>query len=194
MKSKMSFGIVILLALGTFFTPICIANNVYAAGPDKNRGPTPVIIENDPANPVPVSTESYPRVPFQKAMRLQFPDKEGDVWGSFLVPAGKRLVIETVSLRGAVPLKGDQQIIQWGIQTISGNEIMTHGLSVSPTATLPGTINARWYSCSNQTRLYANPGTEVKGWLARYPTDGEPGFFMFISGYLVSLHSPSLAP
>jgi hypothetical protein len=150
-----------------------------------------VTIQNGPDRPVPVTVDPYPRRPFQQAIRLQFPDDTQRVSGSFSVPSGMRLVIETVSIVGGLP--ADQQFTEWSISVAVG-AICTHGLSLPPTATVVPDFNAKLYSSSNLVRLYADPDTEVSMHLSRYPTSGTPGFFGFVSGYLVPVGSPSLGP
>jgi len=150
-----------------------------------------VTIQNGPSEPIPVTVDPYPRTPFQIAISLQFPENAQQVSGSFSVPSGMRLVVETVSIRGG--LAADQQLTQWSISVAAG-AVCTHALSLPPTAAVLADLNVKLYSSNNLVRLYADPGTQVSMQISRYPAIGNPGFFGFVSGYLVPVGSPSLAP
>lgn len=149
-----------------------------------------VTIQNAPDQPIPVSVDPYPRTPFQIAIRMQFPTNGYDVSGSFSVPSGMRLVIETVSIRGG--LAASEQLTHWGI-TVAAGAACTHALNMPSSMTLPD-LNTRMYSSNDLVRLYADPGTQVSMQLSRFPAVGSPGFFGFVSGYLVPIGSASLAP
>jgi hypothetical protein len=101
-----------------------------------------------------------------------------------IVPAGKRLVIEFISATGQVP--AGQHVVAWQINTIAppfGGAV--HDLLVHEQ---PAFVNGdALFRASQQVRLYANPGSEVRALLTRDDSVGQGQFTVTISGYLVDV-------
>ncbi|TRX73722.1 hypothetical protein [Pseudomonas mangiferae] len=139
----------------------------------------------------------FPREPFQYRAFAQY---EGGSLGtdvSFEVPGDKRLVIETVSIRLETP--HDQQATSVSVRTDVNGVTAWHEIPFSKSATFTTafrtTINL--YTGASPVRLYADPGSTVYVLTQRdvstCPSDCGASS-VFLSGYLVSAFSPSLAP
>jgi hypothetical protein len=100
------------------------------------------------------------------------------------VPIGKRLVLEYVSVRGAV-LTG-QKMLAPGITLTTGGSVVSHYLT---TSAFQGVLTGRdVYVSSQEVRLYADQGTEVSGFAYRdSPTGNGANVTFTISGYLVDM-------
>jgi len=100
------------------------------------------------------------------------------------VPIGKRLVIEYVSVKGAV-LTG-QKMLAPGITLTTGGVVVSHYLT---TSAFQGVLTGRdIYVSSQEVRLFADQGTEVFGFAFRDSSTGNGGNVTFtISGYLVDM-------
>lgn len=151
-----------------------------------------VIVVNTAVQPVPTSEQGtvsikdvdHPaRQPFAGLKIVSLTDGEQQDFTEFdPVPAGKRLVIETVTLR-AVAVAG--QI--WDVTIfVTSNGLMTgHTLALSTFQTL-GDIDIR--TATLAVRLYADPGTQVKVQaLRQYGTVGLAGVAVSLSGHHVDV-------
>jgi hypothetical protein len=127
---------------------------------------------------VPVTVDN--REPFQIDLPYT-PFSGGGVALSFVVPEGKRLVIEYVS--GDALLSADAGIVSaFSITTYSYGGYVPHGLNyVDRGPTGPW---ASRYDAAQMTRLYADPQTDVRiGVVTSLGGDGQ--FAARVSGYLV---------
>jgi hypothetical protein len=147
--------------------------------PNVNVVNTPTVqVGNTPDAPVSARDVDNPaRQPFHKSINIGFPS-------AFVVPNGKRLVIEFFSARVSFP--AECRLSDLSITTTTEGEGALHFF-------LPTTIDpvllARAMVVSQETRIYADPGTEVKfggdtacflgGTLDQFIATGT------ISGYLV---------
>jgi hypothetical protein len=113
------------------------------------------------------------RQPFQKALF------GGD---SFVAPAGKRLVIEYVSVRGSGAANDGNGFMQADISTTTNGEFASHRIPL----TQDRVQDTHFYEGAESTRIYADPGTPVQFSVAFQSTTG-----LFsratVSGYLVDL-------
>ena len=121
------------------------------------------------------------RQPFQRTALITFPAGQGTATHEFDVPATSRLVIEYVSAR----LDTADSILHWfSVRTSAGSSTGTHFFGPIPTSGLPGR-----YTVSQQTRVYAHPGSTVTieaRRLFNFAT-GESSGNVAISGYLVDM-------
>ena len=101
--------------------------------------------------------------------------------GSVLVPAGKHLVVETISVQVDVTPPGSK-IEAFVGYTCAGNSV-TLFVPLSYAYTEPST-NYDFYVALQAVRMYADPGTSLT--LTTYSPSGSSGtLFLTVSGYLV---------
>jgi hypothetical protein len=164
----------LIVLLAVFVT--CIAGIAYADDLGKGKRP-----------------EVFPREPFQFTARADFLDGSLGTDVPFDVPSDKRLVIENVSATLETPI--NQEITATQVRTILKGVIAWHSVFVPKTATFEDKINI--YSGGQQVRVYADPGTTVHILVNKnasscpFPCGTT---LVFISGYLLPVESPSLAP
>ena len=150
----MSIAAAVLIGGMTLILPAVFSLNVVAAPPPPQN--TPVTVTNTPANPVPTKDVDTPaKQPFQEevvATLASGPD--GAVITT--VPAGKRLVIETITSNSRIDISGVAVSPQL-LLTVN-NRTVTHiiGLnSIGQNATIS------FWTATHGVRLYADPSTEV---------------------------------
>lgn len=169
-----------LLCIVTVTTPrVSYGSGGAAPGPEK-----PVVVVNTAAEPVPARDVDNPaREPFQRFLVGQVDDGEINAGDSvsFSVPAGKRLVIEYVSLLGVVPAG---QKLRVKIDAFAGGP-GSHQLTLSNEGSFQAGRDD--YKASHLTRIYADPGTDVFLRVARNSTSGVAGINASVSGYLVDV-------
>src|SRR5258705_4017509 len=146
-------------------------------------------VKIDSASPLPMrDVENPARQPFQADVPSagEFPD------GMFVtlpmittIPAGKRLVIEQVSVLGAM-IKG-QRMVTTGLHINNGGNNVQHFLAITPQGS--GGCCRDVFVASQQVRLYADPGTIVYGFASRDVNTGfaNAAVSFSISGYLVDV-------
>jgi hypothetical protein len=136
-----------------------------------------VSVENQPAA---APNADSAREVFQKNTVITFADGAGCVggFGQFSVPAGKRLVIEYVSVHERNP--GDR-LVEAGIFTkAGGNSGITHFIELKD--------NGDWFFVGNDSvRLYADAGPNVSFSACFEGTSGSRNVAFQITGYLVPL-------
>jgi hypothetical protein len=137
--------------------------------------------------------KGFAREPFQFTARADWEDGKLQTEVAFDVPKSKRLVIENVSATLECPVA--QDITSTQIRTSVANVVAWHSLFVPRTATFENTFNL--YCGGQRVRVYADAGTTVAVLVHRNANQctAPCGTTMvFISGYLLSVQSPSLAP
>ena len=97
------------------------------------------------------------------------------------VPAGKRLVIEFVTMTGQVPPGQFAEIME--ITTNAGSGGISHPLVIH--AQPPAVIGDSVFRSNQDLRLYATGGSNVTVLFRRTSSAGQATFFATISGYLV---------
>ena len=142
--------------------------------------PKPVVVVNELTQPVPVTGivnigNAGVLQPFQESLRSIDPP--------FQVPEGKRLIIEYVSGVFGEGLDCEVNFVELRTSvSVGGKEKrLTH---IFPTAERPGELNGVF---GQQTRIYADPGTEVQGLVETDPNDCGASFVMTVSGQLVDV-------
>jgi|KBSMisStandDraft_5_1062788.scaffolds.fasta_scaffold98172_4 hypothetical protein len=146
---------------------------------------TPLVTVANPAgNPVSVRDVDNPDAhPFQIAMNVVLDGSNvGDE--SFTVPAGKRLIIDQVSIDSAVPV-GDK--VRISIITEAGLFQVSHAMNVVPRGTfhLPPDQVFDVFEATHLTRLFAEGGSNVGLHVSRNDTAGRAGVYFAISGHLI---------
>jgi hypothetical protein len=180
--------------LGFILIPLLLASFAVSplaqADPQSRPSPTP-----SPApGPQDVNVVNTPRVsdadnpakqPFQASGSGEFIGSICDVTIT-TVPAGKRLIIEHVSVLGQMTT-GQKMITAYIVPRLQGFNDQKHYLTISGQGT--DDINGiDYYVASEQVRLYADPGPEVFGFAIRNTNSGISSFVHFvISGYLVDV-------
>lgn len=169
-----------LLCVITVTTPrVSYGVGSGAPGPEKS-----FVVANTADEPVPTRDVDNPaREPFQRFLVEQLNDGEFSAGDrvSFSVPAGKRLVIEYVSLLSVVPTG---QKLRVKIDAFAGGH-GSHQLTLSGEGSFQGGRDD--YKASHLTRIYADPGTDVFIRVARNSTSGIAGINASVSGYLVDV-------
>lgn len=123
---------------------------------------------------------SPPLQPFAKQLSASFlPGAEGTS-AMFTVPAGKRLVIETVSLLVTLPF--GQIVESFTITTSVNGQMIDCGLFPSP---IPQSGSRSIYGITQPLKIYADAGTQVTASIFRGFASQDGGFNLSISGYLV---------
>ncbi|HEV8649976.1 MAG TPA: hypothetical protein VG276_11375 [Actinomycetes bacterium] len=132
--------------------------------------------------PLAVTSADDPgRLAFLRQVILSFRIDSTSATNSFLVPAGKRLVIRYVSADADLPT--GQRLIVLGLHTriILGQLVPHHFVPV-----FTGTIGTRGhFAVAQDTQLYAAPETSVFIAAARSGTGGEGTITVSVSGYLI---------
>ena len=101
------------------------------------------------------------------------------------VPAGKRLVIEEISVRGYAPTGQVWQFATFSVEH-NGNEI-DFDVQVNPRGTNPYDAGQDQFSGSQQVRLYSDPGSQPSFIAQRNASTGSARLTMSISGYFVDV-------
>ena len=97
-------------------------------------------------------------------------------------PAGKRLVIEYVTMQGEIP---PGQVATFQIDTTAGGEFAVHDLGLSLPAVAFGFVGR--VVIAQRVRLYADPGVPIHAAASRNGSGSTVHFSFSISGYLVDL-------
>ena len=172
-------GLAVLLATVAMVGP----RQVQAQQP-----PLPVIVRNDITRSVPMfGTDNPAFQAFQKSATLSTSALTGGV-NITTVPAGKRLVIEFVSvnvrlLRPWVPVN-TVTITSTVAGVFAAHRLVLFGQGFDDFG------NVQVSAAAQQVRLYADPGTIVTGFLTRSGNVGFATVNFEISGYFVDLPVP----
>lgn len=165
----------------------------------QSQGTSPtreVKVINSPSEPVPVTgtvnvgnlggdplpmkdVDNPARQPFQRAIHEFTP---------FIVPTGKRLVIEYVSADVGTSSTSCDAFRCKLKTTVQGTDLV-HFFFPELVSTSPSTAASRQFALSQQTRIYADPNTEVT---VNFERNGSPCVFgigtgLSISGHLVDV-------
>ncbi len=124
------------------------------------------------------------RQPFQLATNSTQNGTNVSVETIGTVPAGKRLVIEFVTMTGQVPAGQHAEIFEITTSTdpLGG---VSHQLVINPQP--DAVIGDALFRSSQQVKLYANAGTQVNVLFRRSSSAGLATFGATISGYLVDM-------
>lgn len=154
------------------------AGNVRAAGSKD------VVVVNTPAEPVPTKAVDQPaQQPFADVKALAFDDGEAQKFIEFdPVPGGKRLVIETVTVRTQAAAG---QVWDVSMFVTTAGVPVAHNLEAATLQTVTG-IDIR--SATLPVRFYADAGSEVRLFGHRQGgSTGIAGVRVTISGHYVDV-------
>jgi hypothetical protein len=101
----------------------------------------------------------------------------------FTVPAGKRLVVETVTLRAIVPV-GEVTSCGMSVEPALGGPVVTHNFVVTPQGAAPSAFDN--FLSNTPVRFYFQPGDELN-WFCYRNGNGFVSFAWSVSGYLVDV-------
>jgi hypothetical protein len=142
-----------------------------------------VRVVNTPAQAVPIVNVNDGRQPFQTEVSITVPDTFGGENGAFTVPTGFRLVIEQISAIGFLP-SGQKAVFEVFTQINGATSGTPHHLVANSRGSFGG---QDLFEACQQTRLYADPGTQVLARIDRDLSTGTGTARFSISGYLVKL-------
>jgi hypothetical protein len=193
MRNRLSFSFLILLLL------VVLPLTTQAAPSDKD-----VVVINTPAQPVPTAAQGTTTVagtvslapgttvnvlsndarqPFQAAASQVQNGTNVSTLTIATVPAGKRLVIEFISLSGQVPPTQHVELMQVLTVTDTGGVFHDMLIHEQPDAVIGDAL----FRSVQSLRLYANAGTQINVVLRRSSSIGQATYGASISGYLVDL-------
>jgi len=161
-----------------------ISGNVSVTNtPTVNFAPgASVTVANTAANAIPVVNINDAGQPFQASAGMVQSGTNVSTLTVATVPAGKRLVIEWVSMTAQVPPGQHAEIME--ITTSSGSGGASHAFVIhqQPNAVVGDAL----FRVNQSLRLYANAGTQVSALFRRNTGAGTANFHLSISGYLVN--------
>jgi len=157
-------------------------SRVQAAGPAAN-GPS-VSVTNDAAHPVPVtSTDDTARHAFAFFKSDSFLSSEDSHSVSFIVAAGKRLVIQSVSVNALLDTGTGQKLVLTAVQATVNSQLEDY--LMAPTFTGTSASFRDVYTVSQPTTIYADGGTEVRVFATRNVSGSGGIMNASIQGYLI---------
>ena len=160
----------------------CVVVLAMGAGTAAAAPPQDVRIVNVPKEPVPVKAVPTD-TPFHQQFALDFPLAQDFAQATYLVPAGKRLVIEYASLSAYLPSDGETIFVR--IITTTGNGYGTsdafHTLHIQKREDY-GVL--KQFEAAHTVRIYANAGTSVRVSMGRLPGSGTANASVTLSGRL----------
>lgn len=180
----------------TVATPLPVTGNVGISGtanvnitnttlPVTVQNPTTgVTVNNGPTAPVPVENMDNPAYqPFQREIDWTNDPTQMGGSGSFIVPEGKRLVIEQISAQIGLAAG---QAWAFSVSTTVNNTTASHRFIVTQSPITSGGDYQIVYYVDRLVRIYADPGTtvtvDVQNTLA-----GNGRGWSAVSGYLVDV-------
>ena len=142
---------------------------------------TAVTVTNPVANPVRTRAADNPAFqPVQFRTYIEIPDATSSAAKSvYTVPAGKRLVIQTLSMYRTGTVTSGQSVQVFIDASFEGAYVSVALPSVPATGTDPGTTLT--------APCYADPGTSVEFYDYRTGSSGDEFDYVSVIGYLVNL-------
>jgi hypothetical protein len=141
-------------------------------------GAAPVTIVNTPVPVALVPSEPY------AAQGAGVTQNELFAADKFSVPAGKRLIVETVMLHAEVPL-GDLAACGLTATPAGGGNPRSHSFVMTPQGAVASVRDV--FISNSPVRLYFSPGDELTWFCFRSNGSGFITFTWSISGYLVDV-------
>jgi len=175
---------------------VIVANTAAHPVPVTLQGTLPAISGNVAVTNTPtVNVASLPTVifqnrdeparqPFQRFASFQMQAPATGAGDTFTVPAGKRLVIEYVSLRTNINT-GANQVVSYSLSNQGGGSLGT--FSFVPQPTIDSAIGTTGYIAHGQLRAYCDPGTNVTITAVRNSTNDSDTVNYTVSGYYVNV-------
>jgi hypothetical protein len=144
---------------------------------------TPTVnVESTTANPVWVRDVNDARQPYLSQTFADFTAGAATASGTFsVVPPGKRLVVEHVSVYGGIP--AGQKLFA----LITRENNTNHAVVLHPQANFPAFGGSDQFVASEEMKLYFDAGTTPGAFANRNSTIGSGSLIFAISGYLVDM-------
>jgi hypothetical protein len=133
--------------------------------------------------PIPVSFTSQPLAPFQTAASTTESGTNVSTLTVTTVPAGKRLVIEWVSMIGQVPAGQHVELMDLTVSNGPGGVSHQFVIQSQPDAVIGDAL----FRANQSLKLYADAGTQVSALFRRNSNAGSANYGITISGYLVDM-------
>jgi hypothetical protein len=108
---------------------------------------------------------------------------------SFTVPAGKRLVIPSISINAGLDSGTGQKLVSTAVQAQVNGQLEDY--IMAPTFTGTSTSGRDLYTVSQQTTVYADGGTDVKLFGVRNTFSGGAILNVSVQGYLIDCSAAS---
>lgn len=189
-------GMMALIGAISLLTPLTGQSQTNTVGPVK-----PVLVVNSPSEPVPVTgtvsvgnlgnsplpvrdVDNPARQPVQAHASCDGTGATGCSTSIFVVPPGKRLVIEYASMQAGIPAG---QVALFEIQTIAGGASGSVEHSFPLSAPSVSGFGGGLTAVGQQVRVYADPGITVNVSGRRNIVAGDARFSFSISGHLVDV-------
>jgi hypothetical protein len=133
------------------------------------------------------STDDPGRMAFAFFKNESFNSGDDSHFASFTVPDGKRLVIESVSIQGA--LDAGQVLVSAAVQAHVNGQLEDY--IMAPAFTGTSSSGRDVYAVSQATTLYADGGTDVKLFGARNTFSGSGILNVSVAGHLIDCSAAS---
>jgi hypothetical protein len=181
---------IVLLVLTGVVVGAEILKDQASANPNPNN--PSFFVSNDAAHPVPVrhqgtvsvtSIDDTARSAFAFFRNDSFRSNEDGHVVSFTVPAGKRLVIQAVSINGLVDTGTGQKIVSTAVQARVNGQLEDYIMPPTFTGTTSGGRDV--YTVSQPTTIFADGGTDVDLFAVRNVTTGGAIMNASVQGYLI---------
>jgi hypothetical protein len=179
-------------ALAILGTVVVMAGVVALVAPKAAQGivATLVQVANTPANPVPTQAVDNPaRQPVGLDVQDSIADGQpgafatfGDANGPYTVPAGKRLVVESISAQFNLPT-GQKPTDLLFLTTINGRQA---GFTALPIFSSSANGTDFFQVAANFT-AYVDPGTQLQVLCDRSSTTGAAACFVLVMGHLENI-------
>ena len=173
-----SLGSRLLAGVGTL--ALLAAVGLFSSRPARTAGgPVPVTVANAPL--AVTAADNPAKQPFQAFVPVYLPNRQNSATGPTIpVPAGKRLVIQMVSVWRSGTLAPGEGVRAYVGCTVKSSLIF-YPLPFVPTdgTVAPGTMQA--------VTLYADSGTDLMINVFRNGTSGDEADFASVTGYLVDM-------
>lgn len=120
---------------------------------------------------------------FQGKITGNWNDGQGIAHGTLAIPAGKRLVVEFISINISLVL-GQNVVDSFLTSTVDGNQV-DYRLGVNANAAFP--VSPFSHTIDKPVHIYADSGSDLAASISRSPASGGASFSISVSGYLIDL-------
>lgn len=194
MRRQATLGALLLIVVG-----VILGTTVFRSDIAQATGlAQAVVVSNTTSNPVPVrtqgtvavtSTDDPGRNAFAFFQNDSFDSTEKSHVVSFTVPAGKRLVIQSVSIETSLTTGVGQKLVLGSVQAQVNGHLEDYLMAPTFTGTLEG---RDIYVLSQPTTIYADAGTDVHIFATRNATDSGINLMnASVQGYLIDCSAAS---
>lgn len=180
-------GSVMLNNLHILIAAFLVVTSTQALSKPPEGNPPPIEVDafvtNDDSNPVPVKVQDVGVIPFQIIAQNGDSNLQGLSVEIFVVPAGKRLIIEYVGWQATVD---PGEVANARISTRVGGNFTNHRLGTLAVGN-PGVNGGVIMEDGKLVKLFADPETTVNGVVFTGPNGTVENVIFSISGSLVDV-------